>query len=52
MDNADFIQKLRSGNKAAFNELIALYSKRVLNTCYRFLLDKKDAEDISQEWNR
>ena len=25
------------------------YGKRVINTCYRFLLDKEGAEDLSQE---
>jgi RNA polymerase sigma-70 factor, ECF subfamily len=49
MENADFLQKLRSGDKAAFNELVLLHSKTVLNTCFRFLLNRKDAEDISQE---
>jgi RNA polymerase sigma-70 factor, ECF subfamily len=44
-----FLDKLRAGDKAAFNELIMLYSDKVINTCYRFLLDKEDAEDISQE---
>jgi RNA polymerase sigma-70 factor (ECF subfamily) len=49
MEDADFLQKLRSGDKAAFNSLVLLHSKIVLNTCYRFLLNRKDAEDISQE---
>jgi RNA polymerase sigma-70 factor, ECF subfamily len=43
------IEKLKSNDKNAFNELVALYKKRVINTCYRFLLDKNDAEDVSQE---
>jgi RNA polymerase sigma-70 factor, ECF subfamily len=48
-DNADFVNKLKAGEKSAFNELVGLYSDKVINTCYRFLLDEKDAEDISQE---
>ncbi|MEI7595906.1 MAG: RNA polymerase sigma factor [Bacteroidota bacterium] len=43
------LQKLKAGDKFAFNELVVLYSDKVINTCYRFLLDKEDAEDISQE---
>jgi RNA polymerase sigma-70 factor, ECF subfamily len=49
LDDTDFLQKLQAGDKSAFNELIKLYADRVINTCYRFLLDKEDAEDISQE---
>jgi RNA polymerase sigma-70 factor, ECF subfamily len=49
MEEHLFIEKLRIGDKAAFNELVKLYSNRVINTCYRFLLDKEDAEDTSQE---
>jgi RNA polymerase sigma-70 factor (ECF subfamily) len=49
MEDPDFLQKLRAGDKAAFNELVMLYSNRVMNTCFRFLLNKADAEDISQE---
>jgi RNA polymerase sigma-70 factor, ECF subfamily len=46
---ADLLKKLRAGDKAAFNELVSAYSKKVINTCYRFLLNSQDAEDISQE---
>ena len=43
------IEKLKSNDKEAFNKLVILYKHRVINTCYRFLLDKDDAEDVSQE---
>ncbi len=43
------IQRLKSNDRAAFNELVALYKNNVINTCYRFLLDQQDAEDISQD---
>lgn len=49
MDDAALLRNLRAGDKAAFNELVICYGKRVINTCYRFLLDKEDVEDISQE---
>jgi RNA polymerase sigma-70 factor, ECF subfamily len=45
----ELIVKLKAGDKTVFNELVALYSDRILNTCYRFLLNREDAEDISQE---
>ena len=49
MEEFDLIQRLKKGETIAFNELVQEYSTRVMNTCYRFLLDKNDAEDISQE---
>lgn len=50
MQTDDYIlTKLKAGDTSAFNELIKLYANRVLNTCYKFLLNKEDAEDLSQE---
>ncbi len=49
MDDAALLRNLRAGDKAAFNELVILYGKKVINTCNRFLMAKEDAEDISQE---
>ena len=43
------IEKLKLNDKDAFNKLVIQYKHRVINTCYRFLLDKNDAEDVSQE---
>jgi RNA polymerase sigma-70 factor, ECF subfamily len=48
-DEKDLLKRLKAADRSAFNELVLLYSGKVLNTCYRFLLDKADAEDISQE---
>jgi RNA polymerase sigma-70 factor (ECF subfamily) len=44
-----FLKQLKLGNRIAFNELVAVCQKRVLNICFRFLLNREDAEDISQE---
>ncbi|MEI6697168.1 MAG: RNA polymerase sigma factor [Bacteroidota bacterium] len=49
MTEIDLLNKIKRGEKDAFNELIELYAHKVINTCYRFLLNKEDAEDISQE---
>lgn len=49
MNEAQLLVLLKQGNQAAFEELVKLYSPQVLSTCYRFLLDQSDAEDISQE---
>lgn len=43
------IEKLKAKDRIAFNELVTLYKINVINTCYRFLLNQQDAEDISQE---
>lgn len=45
----DLLMRVKSGNQDAFAELVSIYQKTVLNTCYRFLLNKEDAEDVSQE---
>ena len=49
MDDKELIQRLIMGDSDAFDVLVLQYSKRVLNTCYRFLPDREDAEDLSQE---
>lgn len=49
MEEDELLLKLKSGDKSAFNDLVNEYSAIVLNTCYRFLLDREDAEDVSQE---
>lgn len=43
------IDLLKQGNKEAFCELVKANGKMVFNICYSFLLNKEDAEDISQE---
>ena len=49
MSETLFISALKSGNKNAFAALVSAHQKTVLNICYRFLLNKEDAEDIAQE---
>lgn len=49
MEEKDLIQNLKKGHQAAFNVLVSQYGKTVMNTCYRFLLNQHDAEDIAQE---
>ena len=43
------LQKIKAADTEVFNELVAVYAERVINTCYRFLLNKEDAEDVSQD---
>lgn len=49
MTDAELLLKIKAGNLDAFKELLDQYKQQVINTCYRFLLNKEDAEDISQE---
>ncbi len=49
MTDKIWLQRLKSGDKLAFNELVILYKHRVINTCYKFLLIQEDAEDVSQD---
>jgi RNA polymerase sigma-70 factor, ECF subfamily len=49
MNESELVQQLKSGNKATFSEFVAIYQKIVINICYRFLLNREDAEDVSQE---
>lgn len=49
MEETNLLQLLKAGDKAAFSKLVELYGSRVINTCYKFLLDREDAEDLSQE---
>jgi RNA polymerase sigma-70 factor (ECF subfamily) len=47
--SSEFIKKLQVGDKTAFSELVKEYRSNVLNLCYRFLLNRADAEDLAQE---
>lgn len=49
MEDTELISRIKAGDRVAFTELVELYAQKVINTCYRFLLDRQDAEDISQE---
>jgi RNA polymerase sigma-70 factor (ECF subfamily) len=49
VNDKELLTQLKTGNSKAFAELVALYQKKVLNICYRFLMNRADAEDVSQE---
>jgi RNA polymerase sigma-70 factor (ECF subfamily) len=48
-DELELIEKIGSGDRAAFNTLVDRFSRRVLNLCYRLTGNKMDAEDIAQD---
>ena len=45
----DLIERARSGDQAAFEQLVGQYRGEVLTHCYRFLGSLADAEDALQE---
>src|SRR4030042_6645318 len=45
----ELIERCRSGDRLAQNELYKLYYKAMYNTSYRMLNDKVEAEDVMQE---
>jgi len=47
--NPEILKKLQAGDEAAFAWLVEQYQNKILNTCYRFLFNREDAGDISQE---
>ncbi len=43
------VQEIRAGLPGAFKRLVETYQHKVLNTCFRFVADRTDAEDIAQD---
>ncbi|MBP7864833.1 MAG: RNA polymerase sigma factor [Acidobacteria bacterium] len=46
---AALLERLKSGATSAFRDLVRQHQDRVLNTCYRFIPHREDAEDLAQE---
>ena len=49
MNDQVLVKAVIKGDNSAMRELIARYQDLVLNTCYKVLQSREDAEDISQE---
>ena len=45
----DLVLRTRSGEVNAFGELVRRYQVSVFNVCYRFLGERREAEDLTQE---
>ncbi len=43
------IERLKSRDEAAFNEIVGLYQSRVYNLVYRMLGSREEAQDVAQE---
>lgn len=44
-----FIEKLRTGDRKAFNQLVLAHKDTILNVCYGFVKNTDEAEDLTQE---
>jgi RNA polymerase sigma factor (sigma-70 family) len=49
LTEANFINRLKAGDQAAFRDLVSQYSNRVYNTALGLLQHREEAEDITQE---
>jgi RNA polymerase sigma-70 factor (ECF subfamily) len=49
MTDQELVKKMLGGDQDALRELILKYQDFVLNTCYKVLRNKEDAEDLAQE---
>lgn len=49
MDEIELIQKFKKGDKVAFRQLVEKYQDSVINTSYRFLRNREEAEEVAQE---
>lgn len=49
MTEEQFVEHLKSGDNGAFKNLIDLHQGQVIHTCYGFVRNQEDAEDLAQE---
>jgi RNA polymerase sigma-70 factor (ECF subfamily) len=49
MNDAELISRFKNGDKYAFKDLVEKYQNSIINTCYRFLRDQREAEELAQE---
>ncbi|RME56697.1 MAG: sigma-70 family RNA polymerase sigma factor, partial [Deltaproteobacteria bacterium] len=48
-DDREIIDRVLAGDKEAFREIVLRYQNRIYNMAYRFLGNREEAEDLSQE---
>jgi len=49
VNDEDFLKRISEGDNLAFKELFVLYKDKVLQICYRFILNQEDAEEVMQD---
>ena len=48
-EETELLQRLEAKESQAFDDLVCLYQDKVVNTCYRFVHNLQDAEDVAQD---
>ena len=48
-EETELLQRLDAKESQAFDDLVCLYQDKVVNTCYRFVHNLQDAEDVAQD---
>ncbi len=49
IDDKELVQQIKAKDHVAFKALVDRYQALVINTCYHFLGNRQDAEDVAQE---
>ena len=49
MDDAGLVKRLQGREERAFRQLVDSYQNMIINTCYGFLHNTEEAEDVAQE---
>ena len=49
MNDREFIELLKAGDRKAFNQLVLAQKDVILNVCYGFVKNEEEAEDLTQE---
>ena len=49
MSKENLTEELKKGDLKSFRVLVDEHQRKVLNTCYRFVGSREDAEDLTQE---
>jgi len=49
MTDKELLAELKSKSTTAFQTLVDQYQNKVINTCFKFVQNKEDAEDVAQE---
>jgi RNA polymerase sigma-70 factor (ECF subfamily) len=49
IDGADLVRRARSGDGAAWEDIVTNFSRRIFNLAYRFTSSAEAAEDLTQE---
>jgi len=49
LDDQNLVKGIKAGEPGVFKQLVEFYQARVLNTCYSFLHNREDAEEVAQD---